>query len=67
MNAYFFERLAAPDAPGGITVSKQHKLPDGYFAIEEFTWGSVSLWFVAEDHFTADERQAAFESLRVRP
>ena len=31
---FFFERLATPDAPGGITVSKRSELPSGDFPKE---------------------------------
>ena len=58
-NFYFFNRLAEPNKPGGITVSKSPQLPDGDFRITEYCW-DVSLWFVDRDRFTADERQAAY-------
>ena len=58
---YFFNRHADGGNPGGTTVSKRAVLPDGDFRITEFKWGTISLWFVDADRFTADERQAAFE------
>ena len=59
---YFHERLAATDCPAGVTVSRRKELPPGDFVIDEFSWGDLTLWFVAADDFTADERQAIYES-----
>jgi len=58
---YFFARQAKGNAPAGFTVSKHGKLPPGAFYLTQYTWGSVSLWFVDDDCFTADERQKAVE------
>lgn len=57
---HFFNRAGSYGRPAGITVSKRHELPSGEFGITEYTWGNVSLWFVDDDHFTADERQFAY-------
>lgn len=61
--AWFHYRAAAgPDEPAGITVSKKRNLPEGDFRITEYIWGAVTLWFVNDDKFTPDERQAAYEA-----
>lgn len=60
MKFHFFERQAENSCPAGWTVSKNPKLPDGDFRIVEYSWLNDSLWFVGEDNFTADERQAAY-------
>lgn len=57
---HFFERIQDGDKPGGVTVTKHGELPRGDFAITEFCWGDVSLWFVDADNFSANERQAAY-------
>lgn len=57
---YFHNRLADKQAPAGITVSRSEELIDDIFAITEYVWGDVSLWFVDSDNFTADEREAAY-------
>ena len=60
MGFWFYNRIGLPDHPAGITVSKHETLPVGDFQITEYTWDSVSLWFVDADRFTADERQLAY-------
>lgn len=61
MKIYMFWRNAdGPDHPAGYTVSKHKKLPKGNFRVTEYKWGEAPLWFVDQDEFTADERQAAF-------
>ena len=60
---WFHPRIADGDIPAGITVSRQAKLPEDEFLVTEYRWGDVALWFVDDDEFTADERQAAFEAL----
>lgn len=57
---YFIPRKAARNCPAGWTVTKNPTLPKGDFRITEHTWGSVTLWFVDADKFTADERQRAY-------
>lgn len=57
---YFFHRVRDGNNPAGITVSKSDALPEGDFGITEYTWSSVTLWFVDSDKFTAYERQRAF-------
>lgn len=59
--SYCFFRAAEGGNPAGITVSKRETLPDGDFRLTEHCWGAVSLWFMDQDKFTADERQAAYE------
>jgi hypothetical protein len=59
---YFKERSATERHPAGWTVSKRDPLPAGDFRINEFGWGQVSLWFVAADRFTAEERQEAYHA-----
>lgn len=59
---WFHDRIAVRDAPAGITVSRNKKLPDGDFGLTEYHWGPVSLWFVDDDEFSADERQDAYRS-----
>ena len=59
---WYHFRAAEGDAPAGITVSKTARLPDGDFGLTEYRWGPTELWFVDGDGFTADERQAAYES-----
>ena len=61
MEAYFFERQGDAITEAGMTVSKNPALPDGDFQIDEFTWPDATLWFVASDKFTADERQLIYE------
>lgn len=60
---YFFDRMAFKGCPAGVTVSKNASLPEGDFAITEFTWQSAAqyavLWFVDGDTFTASEREDA--------
>ncbi len=60
---WFHNRMAVDDDPAGITVSR-HGLPGGEFGLTEYCWGSVSLWFVDSDCFTADERQSALLASR---
>ena len=60
IGVYFYPRKAYRGDPAGITVSKRSMLPDGEFGITEYAWGNVSLWFVNEDEFSADERQSAY-------
>jgi hypothetical protein len=57
---YFHPRIANGNDPGGVTVSKSKQLPDGDFRITEYRWPDVVLWFVDQDKFTPDERQAAY-------
>lgn len=63
---YFFERIETPIHPAGITVTKKPDLPKGNFRITEYCWGSVALWFVDDDNFNSDERQAAYIAARMR-
>ncbi len=58
MNAYFFERQTDGRNPAGVTVSKAEKLPGGDFQLTEFTWPDCTLWFLDDDDFTEDEREA---------
>ena len=60
INFYFFDRKEEPGKPAGVTVSKRRTLPEGDFEITEYGWSRMSLWFVDEDEFTADERQVAY-------
>ena len=64
----FIPRMPDGDSPGGLTVSKNIRLPDGEFQLNSFTWatadGPVRLWFVAVDNFTADEREAAYQVVK---
>lgn len=64
MEIYFIKRAADGEIPGGITVSKSARLPDGDFQITEYVWGVGSLWFVDSDKFTSDERQLAWREWR---
>lgn len=61
MEVYFYPRAATDTVPAGMTVSKQSTIPKGDFRITEYSWGPHTLWFVDDDKFTADERQAALE------
>lgn len=63
---YFYERAAHGDCPSGLTVSKSPTLPDGDFRITEHIWPNVTLWFIADDNFTADEREEAKYYIRFR-
>lgn len=56
---YFHQRQPSDGDPGGVTVSKTESLPDGDFRITEFCWPGVTLWFIDDQNFTADEREAA--------
>ncbi len=58
----FHVREPVGDVPGGLTVSRHGKLPEGDFGITEFQWGSFVLWFVDDDNFTDDERQECYEA-----
>jgi hypothetical protein len=58
---WFHNRRASGNDPGGVTVSRSKELPAGDFGITEYFWGDTSLWFVDDDNFTDDERQAAYE------
>jgi hypothetical protein len=62
---YFHYRLAELGKPAGVTVSKRSILPCGDFGITEWLWGPTVLWFVDDDEFTDDERQAAYEAFLV--
>lgn len=62
---YFHTRVAHGDTPAGTTVSKRPLPKVGDFGITEWSWGELSLWFVDDDKFTADQRQAAYESFMV--
>ncbi len=65
MKFYYFERQADGDDPAGVTVSKREKLPEGDFRITEYSWfGTISMWFVAADNFTRNERELALEGLQ---
>lgn len=57
MTAYFFERQPNGPNPGGVTVSKSETLPEGDFALTEFTWPDCVLWFIDDHKFTANERE----------
>lgn len=59
---HLFNRMADGQNPAGTTVSKQPELPAGDFRITEYKWPRMTLWFVDADRFTADERQAVYES-----
>ena len=56
----YFDRDETTTLRAGVTVSRKLKLPKGDFKITEYIWGTVSLWFVDKDRFTADERQEAY-------
>ena len=61
MRFYFFSRYG--ENPG-ITVSKKATLPSGDFEMTEYIFqrfGYVSLWFVDDDEFTANERERAYK------
>ena len=61
VKGYYFTKRAATDvAPGGITVSKNPRLPEGLFSITEYSWGKLALWFLDNDLFTDDERCDAY-------
>ena len=60
---YYFQRGVTDDCEAGLTVTRQSKLPDGDFIIDEYCWGDFKLWFVADDDFTADEREACRAAL----
>ena len=62
----FIPRLPDGDVPGGLTVSKNLHLPD-VFQITEAIWGDVRLWFVTQDNFTADDREAAYQQVLRKP
>lgn len=55
-----FPRMAELGSPAGFTISKTEALPEGDFRVTEFTWGNFTLWFIDQQEFTADERQAAY-------
>lgn len=57
-----YEREAIGDDPAGLTIARG-ELPAGDFMLTEFCWGETVLWFVAEDHFTADERELVYRTL----
>ena len=57
---FFTRRAEGKDRPGGTTVSRRGTLPNGDFGITEYVWPRATLWFVDADHFSADDRQAAF-------
>lgn len=63
MKYHFFNRAKDKNGPAGITVSKRDSLPSGDFQITEYVWKNVwenvTLWFVDQDKFTADEREEA--------
>jgi hypothetical protein len=62
MTFYFHLRKKHKGCPAGTTVTKRPELPKGNFRITEYHFGpAASLWFLDKDHFTADERQKAFE------
>jgi hypothetical protein len=63
MKFHFYQRREEPGKPAGVTVSKKPALPKGDFGITEWIWGPTVLWFVDDDEFTADERQAAYEGV----
>lgn len=67
MTVVFIPRQRDGDNPGGLTVSKNVRLPEGEFQLDSYKWGSVTLWFVHDDNFTADERQQAYEHVRKKP
>ena len=56
---YFFLRMPSDNDPGGYTVTKKPALPIGDFRITEFNWPDMTLWFIDDDKFTADEREGA--------
>ncbi len=51
---------------GYVTVSKREELPEGDFEITEFKWNRTVLWFLDDDNFTDDERQAAYEASKLK-
>lgn len=59
---YLFERPPTANDPGGMTVSKTAEVPSGDYGFTEFTWHDITLWFIDEHEFTADEREAVFLS-----
>ena len=63
MKFHYFERQEDGPNPAGVTVSKSDELPDGDFEITEYVWGVTSLWFINDDHFSADERQGCFQAI----
>lgn len=65
MGFHLHDRAANHEAgdPGGETVSKNAKLPEGDFGITEFIWPDMNLWFVDEDEFTEDEREEVHDML----
>lgn len=65
-NAYLFYRLGTDTIPQGWTVSKRQTLPKGDFSITPYKWCNYTLWFVDEDNFTADERQAVFYEYMIK-
>lgn len=60
ITAYYFQQ-----ASGDLTVSKKPALPNGDIILEEYKWGPITLWFVKDDHFTADEREAACADFEI--
>ena len=66
MQFFYFERLADGDCPAGVTVSKHEPLPDGEFGLDEYIWPLATLWFVAEDDFSADERGDAYAGVTTK-
>ena len=65
MKFHFFKRRSDGENPAGLTVSKHAHLPDGDFKLTEYCWGSISLWFIDRDEFTADERETCREKFKV--
>lgn len=59
---YVFPREADAETPAGLTISKNPELPKGLFELDEYHWevGDITLWFLAQDEFTADEREFAY-------
>ena len=64
MKFYYFERQEDGDNPAGVTVSKTEKLPEGNFQVDEFCWHDAALWFITDQSFSANERQAAYRGLQ---
>jgi hypothetical protein len=62
---YVFAREAYKGAPAGLTVTKHEALPVGEFGLTEYTWDDLDLWFVDGDEFSDDERQAAYEAVKL--
>lgn len=57
---YFHKRISDSETPAGFTVTKSPELPEGNFRITEYSWPDLTLWFLDEDEFNADERQEAY-------